>query len=364
MKVVVDIPDSLIDQVREAVQHGEYEDAREFATVALENQVELEFESGDSGDLMTLEQAIETESEKTRTDEGPVVAASSANGIYGPYALNRHEYDAVTTVPTPDPSRLDGGPLWGQYNRIFPVKLALRVLANELRNQATHADSQIAGTGDELVSLERFRQRVSDIAREYGLKVQQADQKKSRGRGTQLSAALPVGDDPKKSKGRFQVHFIGDTDQQGDLKGAAPQLRFVNIPEGSPRFIGITKAGLEFAEMWNPLIDGGASSDDPLTEDEAAFYLQHVQEHIPDEYNAMQLVASAITEGDNRPDSLSARVAVLNEDWSEEQASTVRSGLVSRMYELGLLRRERVGQRGIAYKLTNDGHDFQTTHNV
>jgi Arc/MetJ-type ribon-helix-helix transcriptional regulator len=42
MKVVVDIPELLLDEMRKAVSRGKYEDAKDFATVALENQVELE----------------------------------------------------------------------------------------------------------------------------------------------------------------------------------------------------------------------------------------------------------------------------------------------------------------------------------
>lgn len=359
MKVVVDIPEELMDQIRQAIEQGEYEDTREFVTMALENQVELEI--GDDR-VMTLEQAIEHDTIQHRADGNPAATALPATGSHGPNTLNLLEYDQVSTVRPAEPPRLDPGPLWGQYNRIFPVKLLLRVLANELRNQAAHANFQVDGSGEEWVSLDRFNQQASDIAREYGLKIRQEDKEKSRGRGMRLSAALPVGEEPIKSKERFQVHFIGTTDQQGDLTGAAPHLQFVNITDDSPSLIGITDAGLRFAELWNPLIDGGVSSDQPLSEDEAAFYLQHVQENVPDEFNAMQLVADAITEGDNRPESLSERFAVLNENWSEAQASTVRSGIVSRMYELGLVHRERVGQRGVAYRVTENAQEVLGVH--
>jgi Arc/MetJ-type ribon-helix-helix transcriptional regulator len=355
MKVVVDVPDGLMQQVREAVQQGEYEDAREFVTIALENQAELELDDDEASDVMTLEQAIESEAQQPRTDGHPVITSSSSDGVN---ALKRLEYDLVATVSSPDYDRLDAGPLWGQYNRIFPVKLTLRVLANELRNQAVHTSSQVDGSGAEWVSLDRFSQKAAEIAREYGMKIKQTDNNKSRGQGEKLSAALPVGDDPEKSKKRFKSHFVGDIDQQGGLSGAPAHLLFVNIPSDSPGLIDITEAGLEFASKWNPLIDGGVSSDQALSEDEAEFYLRHVEEQLPEEFNAMTLTAAAIEDGHNRPTSLTERIASINSDWSEAQASTIRAGLVSRMYELDLVDRERVGQRGIAYKLTENGHKF------
>jgi hypothetical protein len=362
MKIVVNIQDSLIDQVREAVEAGAYADPREFLITALENQAKLEL-GDDTLGITTLGQAIKTEAEQSQTDTNPVNRTYSSSGTQNTNTLNQLEYYHVRTVTSPESNRLDQGPLWGQYNRIFPVKLLLRVLANILQYQSSHVNSQGHDLVNEWVSLDQFSQQASDIARNYGLKIKQADKQQSRGRGMRLSAALPIGDDPEKSKERFRIHFVGGTDQQGHLSGAAPHLLFVNIPPESPNHIGITDPGLSFAKMWNPLIDGGASSDQSLSEDEATFYIQHVGDQHPDEYNAMQLVATAIVDGDNRPESLTNRVAVLNEGWSEAQASTVRSGIVGRMYELGLVQRERVGQRGIAYQLTKEGHEFQTSHN-
>ena len=188
------------------------------------------------------------------------------------------------------------------------------------------------------------------------------DKNESRGRGEKLSAALPVGDDPAKSKKRFRTHFVGYAEQHGGLTGAAPHLLFVNVPVDSPGVIGITETGLEFASLWNPLLDGGASSDRSLSDDEADFYIRHVQEHLDAEFDAMLFIAESIVQEDNRPDSLSSQVASLNDDWSDSQASTVRSGIVGRMHELGLVERERVGQRGIVYKLTEEGQTLLSSH--
>jgi hypothetical protein len=356
MKVVIDISDGLLERVGEAVNVGSYENTQEFVSVALENQVELELSSTADSEVMTIEEAIDVKKDGGQQDLLTPEKNITRSEASTDWLLQREDYDTVQTVNPPKKVRLDDGPLWGQYNRIFPVKLTVRALANQLRKRLE--DQPQDGNDDHRwISLNHFSELAADIGREHGLKIKEADENNSRGQGEKLSAALPIGDDPEKSKERFQTHFVGHAEQGGDLTGAAPHLLLVNIPEDSPGYIGITDAGLEFAELWNPLIDGDVGANKSLSGDEVAFYLQHLREHLPTEFNAMVLTSEAIKEGDNRPESLSSRIASLNKDWSEAQASTVRSGLVSRMYELGLVERERVGQRGIAYRLTNEGQE-------
>lgn len=353
MKIVVDVPEGLLDQVRKAIQEGTYDDAGEFVTVALENQVELELSDATNNGILTLEEAIHGNGNQRTHRESSTGNNQKLSGNNKINTLKQRDYETVPTVPPPQGRRLDDGPLWGQYNRIFPVKLSLRALANALQNGEPSAYSHENGYSEGWVSLDEFNKQTSEIAREYGLKIKQEDENQGRGKGQKLSAALPVGDDPEKSKERFKRHFIGNVERRGNLTGAAPRLLFVNISEESPNMIGLTQEGLQFAEMWNPLIDGDISASRTLSDDESLFYINYIKNRIPDEFSALQFTAKSILQGDNRPTSLTSRVATLDDDWSSSQASTIRSGLVSRMYELGLLRRERVGQRGIAYQLTN-----------
>lgn len=72
-------------------------------------------------------------------------------------------------------------------------------------------------------------------------------------------------------------------------------------------------------------------------------------------YEAMQVVANAVVERIDRSDSLSECVDELSIGWTSAQASTIRPGLVGRMYGLGLASWRRVGARGIGYELTDRG---------
>ena len=349
LKIVVDVPDDLVGRVKSVVEGEGYENAQEFVKTAIENQVEIE-ESGEVG-FKTLEEAVSEFDDGTSEDAQQRDVKTQELGTDG---LGKRDYDTVPTVSPPDDDRLSSGPLWGQYNKIFPAKLVVRRLANVIREQNEDGTST-PQDGILWVDLERFREETGRLARDYGLQIKEYDQKRSRGRGEKLSSGLPTGENTEKSVGRFQTHFVGRSKRDGSLTGASPSLMFVQITDEDVGRIGITEAGLEFAELYNPLLDIGPDADESLSTDECEFYLKHVQSELPAEYEAMVTAAKAIGEGDDRPNELTDRIAQLRESWSESKANTMRSGIVSRMHELGLIKRERVGQRGISYTLTEAG---------
>lgn len=346
MKLVINIPDVLVSDIKDAVNAGGYENAREFVNTAIENQLELE-EHGEE-EFKTLDEAIEELNRSETPSSKPGEPEEPDDVLTG--GLRRQEYDAVSTVPPPDTERLSDGPLWGQYNRVFPVKIVVRRLANMIQEQ--NEGSSPSGNGLRWIELNHLQEDAAQLARNYGLTIQEFDQKKSRGRGEKIASGLPTGDDAEKSKDRFKAHFIGKSDRNDNISGAPPNLLFVDISDEDVSRIGITNAGLAFAELYNPLLDDGPDADGSLSSEECEFYMDHVRANLPTEYEAMAETARTISEGNNRPSSLSEHIGELNEDWSKSQTDTMRSGLVSRMYELGLIDRERVGQRGTAYNLT------------
>lgn len=368
MKVVIEVPDSLVGRMKRVVAAEGYDEPRDFIRTAIENQ--LEHDETDSSEVKTLEEAfsvvdpdgddanqVETNGDTeqvAQSTEQHVDEAISISRNHDPnLSMTRRQYDTLSTVEAPNESRLDDGPLWGQYNRIFPVKLVIRGLANDLVDASRSKDED-----EGWVALPSFRRRVADVAREIGMGVASYDEQVGRTRGEKLAAGLPTGDDAEKSMDRFQTHFVGRVEHGDELTGAPPHLSLVNIINGNPQKIGLTDAGQKFASLHNPLLDEGVDADQALSREERRFYVTHVRDVRVDEYAAMQKVVQAITEGDDRPGALTERVAYIDPEWSNSQAQTIRSGLTSRMYELGLLARRRVGQRGIAYELTADGEAF------
>jgi Arc/MetJ-type ribon-helix-helix transcriptional regulator len=355
MKLVVNLPESLVGEIRDAVEEGGYEDAREFVTTAIQNQLQLE--SGpDISSFKTLDEAIQdVENSQAEPEESKPTPDADQSEPKTHVAVTKTDYSSVTPIAPPDRERVGGGPLWGQYNRMLPVKFVVRRLANELAN---------VDSGDEPTSVpfSEFSSEVAWEARELGQNIERTDERKSRGRGEKLASGFPTGDKTEKSIDRFQTHFVGYVDQSGNLTGAPATLRFLNVTGDGPPSVGITEAGAEFAASTNPVLDRDVTADQPLSKEEVEFYINHVAEALPEELEAMVHTATAVSEGDDRPTSLTERVAELDDGWSEAQASTNRSGLVSRMYELGLVNRSRVGQRGVKYDLTDDGHDLLHSH--
>lgn len=349
VKLVIDIPNSLVGRVKQVVEAEGYENPQEFVSMAIEHRVELE--ESDVEEFKTLNEAVaEFNAGAADSTDEPELKADTI----GTDGLGQREYDSVPTVTPPDDDRLPVGALWGQYNKIFPAKLVVRRLANVIQEQNEDGTS-MPQDGIRWIDLDQFRKETGELARNYGLQIKEYDEKQSRGRGEKLSAGLPTGEDTKKSVQRFQTHFIGRSKQDGSLAGAAPSLLFVAITDEDVNRIGITEAGLAFAELYNPLLDRGPDANEPLSADERDFYMDHVREDLPAEHEAMVSAANAIADGSDRPDELTDRIAQLQESWSESKANTIRSGIISRMHELSLIERERVGQRGIAYTLTETG---------
>lgn len=364
MKLVVDLPEELVGRIRDVVKNGGYDDPREFVETAIENQLELE-EGGESGGFKTLDQAIHEydRAERSSDDTGGSPVSTSElgpNQVFEStpeYDIELHSYRDVVPVEPPSPDRVDDGPLWGQYNRLLPVKFVLRRLGNSLADLADPGDNVST-----MIDHGKFSSAVAQEARAFGKRLEEADDKMSRGRGEKLAAGFPTGEKTEKSLDRFESHFVGYSDRNGNLTGAPAALLFVDITASKPSEIGLTEAGLNFTEFINPVLDETIEADEPLSPKERKFYLEHVTEKLPSEHEAKVFTAQAIQSGDNRPTSLTDRVAELDSDWSQAQASTNRSGLVSRMYELNLVDRFQVGQRGIGYELTEQGNEFLEQH--
>lgn len=341
MKLVVDLPQNQIQRIQTVLDTVEYSDASEFVVTAIENQLELE-ESSETP-IQSIDVAVRNSGQQ---EQKPDLSKYTR--------LTEEEKENLNLVMEPDRTRLNDGPLWGQYNRIFPIKLVVRHLANELFRTVDSAKS----SNGSWISLEQFSNQISTQARELGLEIKAIDKARERSRGKKLSSALPVGDDPEKSLSRFKSHFIGYSDRNENLTGGPASLLFVNISKGDSSDIGLTKAGIEFANLPNPILDDAIESDISLSEEESEYYISHCKSKLKDEYEAILRVADSISNGIDRPDELTEEISALDSDWTEAQANTMRTGLVSRMSELGLLERERVGQRGVKYLLTTKGHEL------
>jgi hypothetical protein len=329
MRYVLEISPELADEINRLVAAGKYKNPQDLIVLGIQNQVYLESQS----------------------IESPSVPAQPLNTTSKPSVrfLDTDEFlstniDGVKTVELGELKRQEL--LWGQYNRFFPVKVVVRVAANLLRRSAA-----------EYVPLSDLHEMATITARRLGKEIARNDKLLGHKRGTIISAGLPMGKEDK-SASRFKYQFVGYATAD-KMEGAAPVLKFLDLKkENGTVLVGITDYGLEFASFSNPVIDSHDYST-ALSEEEASFLMNHIALHVLGEARLMHFILDNVREGRNTPEGLNNSVkSEYGRVWKgENEQATMRSGAVSRMSELGLIRREKDGVK-VTYQLTERGQQY------
>lgn len=335
MKYVLDIPPELVDAINLHIRSGRYRSPHDFMIVAIQNQLNTESREEGWAGLGTQESPF-TDSSAFET---PMTSAIQLLQLCPDLAK-------VKTVPLSDFPRHNY--LWGQYNRIFPVKIVTRVAANLARIN-----------GSEHFPLAELHEKSAQIARDLGKTIERAEKSMGRKRGTIISAGLPIGKGPgaDKAKLRFKSQFVGYM-AKDKIEGAAPALKFIDLCKGEKNSVlaGITDFGLKFASLPNPVIDSQDYST-PFSSEEVNFLLGHIVSEIPEEAKLIRLILSGIKEGTTTPEGLNERTKSFNPKWKKSEPVTMRAGVVSRISELGLLDRKKDGVK-VTYELTKLGEEY------
>jgi len=334
MRYIVDVPRWLDTKIKAllASDLSDYAGISEFIVVACENQLKLER-------VNSSEYLIDTYSKISKNDS-----------IIGEHSINMLNNSTITnTVNMPSSNQMDTTLLWGQVNRIFPVKLGIRVLVNMIKE-----------SDDKYVDLDTYGRTAATVARDFGKKVFMLDKQNERITGRKYSTGLPIGKKVDLSKKRYRSHYLAYQTGKGTLLGAMAELRLVNIQDGK---IGITKMGLEFAKLDNPHIDS-IDTNPPriLSEKEVEFYLKLVDSYLPKEKEFMRTIMQMIKTGEPPRDKFNSNVKeILFGLWdgivTDAVANTMRSGVLSRLWELGLVDNEKVGRR-VVYSINDAGKDY------
>ncbi len=337
MRYVVDVSPEVAEEMNKQVRSGRYRSLQDFILAALQNQVYIE-----------TSEAIEGDSESSAssglvTTLSPLATTLSAKTAAAQLLL-RPEASDVKAVPLRDLPRPSY--LWGQYNRLFPVKIVIRVAANLSRQN-----------GSGYVPLGELQEKSAEIAREMGRLILRKDRLLGRKRGTIISAALPIGRDQDKAKIRFKNQFVGFL-SKSRVEGAAPTLKFLDIIRNDKNVVqaGVTDLGLRFATLSNPIIDRDDYST-AFSPEEVDFLLDHIALEVPGEAKLVRLVLGGVKRGVATPEELNDLVRSYNSDWNESEAIAMRSGVVSRVAELGLLERRKDGVK-VTYLLNELGDKY------
>jgi len=337
VRYLVDVSPELAEDVNKQVRSGKYKSVQHFILAALQNQVYIETDENVDSDS-------ETSTSRDLLNIPKTSATSPSAKTAAAQPLLKPEASGVKTAPVgnvPRPSYL-----WGQYNRLFPVKIVVRVAAN-LCGQ----------NGFEFVPLGELQEISAEIAREMGRIILRKDRLLGRKRGTIISAALPIGKDQDKAKTRFKNQFVGYL-ARSRVEGAAPTLKFLNIMRNEKNVVqvGITDLGLRFSSLLNPIIDRDDYST-AFSPEEIEFLLDHFASEVPAEAKLIQLILAGVKRGVATPEELNGLMRSYNAGWNKSEAIAMRSGIVSRVSELGLLERRKDGVK-VTYLLSGPGNKY------
>lgn len=343
MRYLIDLTSIHNEKIQELIRRGKFQSVAAFIYTAIENQIYLESSS---------KEVLEHYSAQDKNTLSQLVIGSS---IDLSVLLSRDINDIEIIKPPEDnkiifPPQKEGSDantwVWGQVNRIFPLKVALRVLGNMIKQGKKST-----------MDVNTFREKAAEVARGVGLKLLAIEKEEGRKRGEKVSSGLPIGEPEFKSKSRYKNHFLVSVRKDGMLDGALARFKFINIEkEENKKNIGITKEGLSFASLENPIIDK-EECNVSFSDEEKEFYLKYVATEIPGEYRAIRWMLSAIKKGVNRREDINDALSKRYQEWTEAIVNTQRAGLMARMFELDLLDREKSGVE-VTYKISKRGGDI------
>jgi len=266
------------------------------------------------------------------------------NYLRVPDDMNGLEEGHVMKYGTSEDVQLQLIGTWGQFNSFFPVKAALRILANLLQESKT-----------ESVNLRNLVFKCIDIFR----KVKVGGKILRKYRGFPLRRK-------DSATGRFVWHFLTPAQEMGLIKITNSALDYNGNPYSPNDWekvdISITKDGLDFARLENPLFDH-SSRLQVFGVDERKWlinYLQKVDQEGFKEFSLLKDVSEFLAEGHNGKEDLwswfehDQRLIKYVNSWSrklgkpeklrkqiENLSRTFSSSKIALLRELGIVKNKR-----------------------
>lgn len=189
--------------------------------------------------LKLIDQLVECEAEGTTIKPTTEASRTSLEAYQSESFLKRLSFSEDVKFATLDITQRDFG-AWGMFNSFVPGKASLRVLANLAKRNG----------GGPI----RFPEMIDECMMYFS----KSGLYKYRGFPKKTS---------ESARGRLSAHLITPYHEMGLMRIEG---------EGKDRFVMITKEGLSFAMLRNPLLDGGCK-DKHLSEEERKWLLNHLR---------------------------------------------------------------------------------------
>lgn len=356
--VAVNLSASVFGEIRRLVEKTLYTSPEQFLEIAAFNQVALERgqspeEIVKQGHLRTpaaarvVDSTAKKEKQARQRAERPApIRASKAAPKRGADDSLVRDVLAKLTVEAlgdtlPQPRAVARRPeterVWGQVNRLFPMKFACRWLA------VSHQHKDAWTRYDEMADT------LANAAALMSTRLGELDARTGNKRDELLATGMPrMGN--TSSRDRFLSQFVARTTRAGDIyPGAICQYA---IAEFDGDRLALTDRGVVLAALANPTLDSAEDPTTTLSDEERDFFVQQVLEYVPGEKHDCLRALAAVSDGIATPDTLLASLrAGLPQEWSDLMVRTHTAGLVARLADMGLLRRHWEG-RNVTYQLT------------
>jgi len=328
MILLIKLDKATYERINVLVKEGKYPSMESFLELAIRNQFLLEGE-----EKLGVVQTSGTQS----------IARVSETLLSIPSRQPKSIGD-----PTLD-ERVKKTPLWGQINRLSPLKIVLRVLANCL-----------VSSEESTADLKRFSAEAAEKATEFRLFAKKKD-KTSRTRGEYLHVGFPKKD--PFSQQRFLNYYVGKAPLQKWTDSVLVGLSLANIKEAEDgsRVIGLTESGSKFVMLNSPLIDEfflrGGQIKAPLSKEEVSFLLDHIRSYRSGEFDFLVYALGSVKNGADTPTKLKGVIMSflkgreIEMQLSEKVGNTMQVGVIGRLVEMGLLEIKKDAQKS-KYLLT------------
>jgi hypothetical protein len=347
MILCLDISQRTKDELEKLVQLGGHRNYSEAVAIAVANQLVLQSQA--AGDPISYTSAeVHAKIHLSERVHGRD-CSSVDSGLHrvpelfsylGPEVATPSFAESSGDSFLPTPEILVDRWIFGQHNKLLPVKATCRAMAR-LMSASTSTNLGIRKTASQIASE----------AVKLGDYLRQLDQTSSVHRDDALSFAFPYSGSPNSDKARLRYanQFVVSSTKQGNLTGLPIELRLVGRYESQTNQVSLTDAGWLFARMRNPILDdGGDGRRSKFSDEEIDFLLAHIRDYVPAEAFAYKVILEAIAQGANMPEKLDDALEVYLpqrqvKPFTRAFLTTQRAGVVSRMIELGLIRRVRDG---------------------
>jgi Arc/MetJ-type ribon-helix-helix transcriptional regulator len=367
------------------VENDHYDNHSDVINAALQHLYELHKRVEENQGLLIVDESGPdcnsgsrgTAKEKSRQFQESKTSIGSRNATKGAgtgntdiipdvFRLNQLPEDIIETLPPATISNsleeLEGGSrefspdewVFGQYNRFLPLKTSCRAFAN------------IEREGSQLIDVTEVTEVVSRKALELGEYFRAVDERFGLKGQDRVSTAFPKGGSgQEKSRKRFASQFVAEVSQAGKYRCMPRAFRLIEPADG--KHFQLNKVGWAFARLENPVLDDPElMRRDPgeirrLSEEERELLIDHILAFVPREVYAFRVIFQALQQGGDTPNEIDSYLKDTVPGVEEVSASYLtsqRSGAISRMADLGLVRRVRDGNR-VRYETTDLSSDVR-----